>query len=237
MLKFFRATSLVAVSITLISAVITADAGYAFGNDQSTPLSANNIIIDPSQIAAEQAQLDLVKSGKVTATRADNGDIIYVPSNGIMPKSLLNSNDVDADAATLSSLTDLVRTQDVDDSLSKEERCLASAVYFEAKGESLAGQLAVARVVLARANSGRFASTLCGVVFQKGQFSFVRGASLPPIRTDSMHWRNAVAISNIALDNTWKSPVEGALFFHARHVSPGWRLTRIGSVDNHIFYR
>jgi spore germination cell wall hydrolase CwlJ-like protein len=154
-----------------------------------------------------------------------------------MPKSLLNPNDVDADAATASSLIDLVRTQDIDDSLSKEERCLASAVYFEAKGESLAGQLAVARVVLARANSGRFASTLCGVVFQKGQFSFVRGASLPPIRADSMHWRNAVAISNIALDNTWKSPVEGALFFHARHVSPGWRLTRIGSVDNHIFYR
>ena len=63
MLKFFRATSLVAVSFALISAVITADAGYAFGNDQSTQLSANNIIIDPSQIAAEQAQLDLVKSG------------------------------------------------------------------------------------------------------------------------------------------------------------------------------
>jgi spore germination cell wall hydrolase CwlJ-like protein len=97
--------------------------------------------------------------------------------------------------------------------------------------------LAVARVILARANSGRFPSTLCGVIFQKGQFSFVRGTSLPSIQMDSKHWRNAVAISNIALDNTWESPVEGALFFHARHVSPGWRLTRIGSVDNHIFYR
>ncbi len=231
MLKFFRAASFVAVSCTLISAALV------FGNDQSTQLSTNTIVIDPEQIAAERAQLDLAKSGKVTATRADNGDIIYVPGNGLMPKSLLNPNAVDADATIASSLTDLVRTQDVDDSLSKEERCLASAVYFEAKGESLAGQLAVARVVLARAYSGRFASTLCGVVFQKGQFSFVRGASLPPVRTDSMHWRNAVAISNIALDNTWKSPVEGALFFHARHVSPGWRLTRIGSVDNHIFYR
>ena len=231
MLKFFRAASFVAVSCTLISAALV------FGNDQSTQLSTNTIVIDPEQIAAERAQLDLAKSGKVTATRADNGDIIYVPGNGLMPKSLLNPNAVDADATIASSLTELVRTQDVDDSLSKEERCLASAVYFEAKGESLAGQLAVARVVLARAYSGRFASTLCGVVFQKGQFSFVRGASLPPVRTDSMHWRNAVAISNIALDNTWKSPVEGALFFHARHVSPGWRLTRIGSVDNHIFYR
>jgi hypothetical protein len=237
MFKFFRAASLVAVSCTLVSSVIAADSGAAIGNNQRAQLSANTTILDPMQTTAEQAQLDLTKSGKVTAIIADNGDIIYVPSNGIVPKSLLNPNDIDADAAIASSLTDLVRTQAVDDSLSNEERCLASAVYFEAKGESLAGQLAVARVVLARANSGRFPRTLCGVVLQKGQFSFVRGASLPSIQTDSMHWRNAVAISNIALDNSWKSPMEGALFFHARHVSPGWRLTRIGSVDNHIFYR
>lgn len=235
MLKFFRAASLVAVSCTLVSSVIAADSRAAFGNDLSTALTAKNSIIDPTQIATEQAQMDLAKSGNVTAIRADNGDIIYVPSNGIMPKLPLTATDVDA--VTASSLTDLVRTQAVDDSLSKEERCLASAVYFEAKGESLAGQLAVARVVLARANSGRFPSTLCGVVLQKGQFSFVRGASLPAVQMGSVDWRNAVAISNIALENSWKSPVEGALFFHARHVSPGWRLTRLGSVDNHFFYR
>jgi spore germination cell wall hydrolase CwlJ-like protein len=210
MLKFFRAASLVAVSCTLVSSVIAADSKAVLNNDQSAPLSANASVIDPMQTTAEQAQLDL-------------------PNSSPIPN--------DIDAATASTLTDLVRTQAVDDSLSNEEHCLASAVYFEAKGESLAGQLAVARVILARANSGRFPSTLCGVIFQKGQFSFVRGASLPSIQTDSKHWRNAVAISNIALDNKWQSPVEGALFFHARHVSPGWRLTRIGSVDNHIFYR
>jgi spore germination cell wall hydrolase CwlJ-like protein len=48
-------------------------------------------------------------------------------------------------------------------------------------------------------------------------------------------WQEAVAISKIALNDSWKSPVEGALFFHARHVTPGWNLTRIGSIDNHIF--
>ena len=210
MLNFFRAASLVVVSCTLVSSVIAGDTKAFLSNDQSAPLSANAPVIDPMQTTVEQAQLDL-------------------------PKPFPNPNDIDS--ATASTLTDLVRMQAVDDSLSKDERCLASAVYFEAKGESLAGQLAVARVILARANSGRFPSTLCGVIFQKGQFSFVRGASLPSIQTDSKHWRNAVAISNIALDNTWESPVEGALFFHARHVSPGWRLTRIGSVDNHIFYR
>jgi spore germination cell wall hydrolase CwlJ-like protein len=215
MLKFFRATSLVAVSCVLASAVFTADASFAFGNDQGTYLKANTTTVDATQIAAERAQLDLAKSGKVTATIADNGD----------------------DALSAASLADLVDTQDVRDSLSNEERCLAGAVYFESKGESLTGQLAVARVILARANSGRFPSTLCGVVFQKSQFSFVRGAGMPPIRTGSKGWQEAVAISKIALNDSWKSPVEGALFFHARHVTPGWNLTRIGSIDNHIFYR
>ena len=215
MLKFFRATSLVAVSCILVSAVFTADASFAFGNDQGTYSKANTATEDATQIAAERAQLDLAKSGKVTATIADNGD----------------------DALSAASLADLVDTQDVRDSLSNEERCLAGAVYFESKGESLTGQLAVARVILARANSGRFPSTLCGVVFQKSQFSFVRGAGMPPIRTGSKGWQEAVAISKIALNDSWKSPVEGALFFHARHVTPGWNLTRIGSIDNHIFYR
>jgi spore germination cell wall hydrolase CwlJ-like protein len=215
MLKFFRATSLVAVSCILVSAVFTADASFAFGNDQGTYSKANTTTVDATQIAAERAQLDLAKSGKVTATIADNGD----------------------DALSAASLADLVDTQDVRDSLSNEERCLAGAVYFESKGESLTGQLAVARVILARANSGRFPSTLCGVVFQKSQFSFVRGAGMPPVRTGSKGWQEAVAISKIALNDSWKSPVEGALFFHARHVTPGWNLTRIGSIDNHIFYR
>jgi len=239
MLKFFRAASVAAVSFTLAAAVISADAGFAFGNDQSTSLNATAITVDAAQIAAEQATLDLAKSGKVTATLADNGDIVFVPGNGGMPamdpKTPVSfAND---DVISASSLSELVRAQDTDDALSAEERCLAGAVYFESKGESLAGQLAVARVVMARANSGRFPTTLCGVVFQKSQFSFVRGGDMPPIATGSKHWRNAVAISKIALDDGWKSPVEGALFFHARHVSPGWRLTRLGSVDNHIFYR
>ena len=241
MLKFYRAASLVVVSCTLVAAVVTADAGFAFGNDQGTYLKANTIVVDASQIAAEQAQVDLAKSGKVTATLADNGDIVFVPGNGGMPKMEPQSNsgqrDLSDDAISASSLAELVGTQDVKDSLSNEEHCLAGAVYFESKGESLTGQLAVARVILARANSGRFPTTLCGVVFQKSQFSFVRGAGMPPIRTSSRDWQEAVAISKIALNDSWKSPVEGALFFHARHVSPGWRLTRIGSIDNHIFYR
>jgi spore germination cell wall hydrolase CwlJ-like protein len=136
-----------------------------------------------------------------------------------------------------SSLRQLVKQQSVGGALGKQMQCLAGTVYFESKGESLAGQLAVARVVMARASSSRFPNSICGVVYQRSQFSFVRGGRMPRINTGGQHWRNAVAISKIAMNNGWKSPVEGALFFHARYVSPGWRLKRIPTIDNHIFYR
>jgi spore germination cell wall hydrolase CwlJ-like protein len=240
MLKIVRAASLVAISCTLASAVLTADAGFAFGNDQSTALSASSIVVDAAQIAADQQNVDRLKTGEVTTKLSENGDIIFIPENVGADTSedvtVFAEDDRDA-RISASSLPQLVRMQDISEPLDNEERCLAGAVYFESKGESLAGQLAVARVVIARAKSGRFPTTLCGVVYQKSQFSFVRGGGMPPISTGSTHWRNAVAISRIALENSWKSPVEGALFFHARHVSPGWRLTRIGSIDNHIFYR
>jgi spore germination cell wall hydrolase CwlJ-like protein len=135
------------------------------------------------------------------------------------------------------SLAELVEAQPQPAELSSELRCLAGAIYFEAKSESLPGQLAVGRVVVNRAKSGRFPSSYCGVVYQPSQFSFVRGHSMPAIRTNSQDWREAVAIAEIAHANSWRSPTEGALFFHAARVSPGWHLTRVARVDNHVFYR
>jgi hypothetical protein len=134
-------------------------------------------------------------------------------------------------------LAELVAVQPRPAELSREMHCLAGAVYFEARGETLAGQLAVGRVIVERANSSRFPDSYCGVVFQRSQFSFVRGNHMPRIRTGSRAWRNAVAIAQIAHGGSWESPAEGALFFHATRVRPGWRLTRIGRVDNHVFYR
>lgn len=135
------------------------------------------------------------------------------------------------------SLAQLVSGQPEPAELSRELNCLAGAIYFEAKGESLAGQLAVGRVIVARSKSGRFPNSYCGVVYQPSQFSFVRGSSMPSIPKASRHWKNAVAVAQIAHGNTWRSPVEGALFFHAAYVSPGWRLKRVGRVENHVFYR
>jgi N-acetylmuramoyl-L-alanine amidase len=142
------------------------------------------------------------------------------------------ANDSDAD-----SLSELVAQQPQPAELSHELNCLAGAIYFESKGETLEGQLAVGRVIVARTKSGRFPETYCGVVYQPSQFSFVRGRAMPAIARSSRHWKNAVAIAKIAHEGTWRSPVEGALFFHAAYVSPGWRLKRMARIDNHVFYR
>jgi spore germination cell wall hydrolase CwlJ-like protein len=119
----------------------------------------------------------------------------------------------------------------------RQIECLAAGIYFESKSEPLAGQLAVGEVIANRAESGRFASTYCGVLFQRGQFSFVRGKSWPHINKDSRQWHNAVAIAKIVDQDLKDSAASDALFFHARRVHPGWHLKRVASIGNHVFYR
>ena len=120
---------------------------------------------------------------------------------------------------------------------SRELECLAVGIYYESKSEPLAGQLAVGQVIANRSHSGRFAPTYCGVLFQRSQFSFVRGHSYPAPARASRQWENAVAIAKIVDQKLHISSVPGALFFHAKRVSPGWHLARLGAVGNHIFYR
>ena len=137
-------------------------------------------------------------------------------------------------AATLAETVAKLRSTEAG---SRELECLAGAIYFESKSESLPGQLAVGHVIANRAQSGRFPSSYCGVVFQRSQFSFVRGRSLPYIPHTSQDWKDAVAIAKIVDQELHPSPVGKALFFHARRVSPGWRLTRVATLGNHVFYR
>jgi len=121
---------------------------------------------------------------------------------------------------------------------SRELACLATGIYFESKSEPLAGQLAVGQVIANRAQSGgRFPSTYCGVLFQRGQFSFIHGGSLPRVSHDNRQWQTAVAIAKIVDQGLKNSLVGDALFFHARYVSPGWHLKKVASIGNHIFFR
>jgi N-acetylmuramoyl-L-alanine amidase len=150
------------------------------------------------------------------------------------------AGDVSVEAPTKVSgnLSDMVAQLRSSDAGSREIECLATGIYFESKSEPLAGQLAVGKVIANRAQSGgRFPPTYCGVLFQRGQFSFVRGHSLPSVPRSNKQWQTAVAIAKIVSQGLKESVAGSALFFHARYVSPGWHLKRVASIGNHVFYR
>ena len=125
--------------------------------------------------------------------------------------------------------------------LDEQANCMAVAVYHEARGETLEGQLAVARVIMNRAASGKYPTTWCGVVKQPWQFSFVnpRSGYMPGVDEGSAAWRKAQGITRLAMANAVPSLPTDCLWYHADYVAPSWgrRLTRVDKIGAHIFYR
>ena len=149
-----------------------------------------------------------------------------------------NADDSQPAVRPSDNLASMVAQLRAPDAGSRELECLATGIYFESKGEPLSGQLAVGKVIANRAESGgRFPGTFCGVLFQRGQFSFVHGRSLPSVPRTNKQWQTAVAIAKIVDQDLKESPVGDALFFHARYVAPGWHAKRVASIGNHVFYR
>ena len=135
-------------------------------------------------------------------------------------------------AALIDAITDLPEVR-----LDRDARCLAIAVYHEAKSEPLEGQLAVAQVILNRVESGKYAATVCGVVHQPRQFSFTRDRR-SDTPTNGAQWRTAQAIAVVAVTRNWRNVAPDALSFHATRVAPSWRnMQRVSTIGNHVFYR
>ena len=129
--------------------------------------------------------------------------------------------------------------------MSSEKRCLAEAVYFEARSEPVEGQAAVAQVVLNRVSSGLYPPSICGVVYQGRrhymgcQFSFAcEGKSLRITEAES--WSTAVRIADEVLaGQTYLSQVGRSTHYHADYVRPYWAhtLTRMEKIGHHVFYK
>lgn len=159
----------------------------------------------------------------------------FVEDPGILEAALLDEPDIKLRPETLAALVAEIR-HEPGDARDPELECLARSVYWEAKGEQLEGQLAVAEVILNRVEDGRFGASVCAVVKAPGQFSFVQRGAIPAPR-DAAAYAVARAIARIALEQHWTPVVGKATHFHATRVNPGWRLTRVAQVGNHIFYR
>jgi spore germination cell wall hydrolase CwlJ-like protein len=111
-------------------------------------------------------------------------------------------------------------------------RCLSEVVYHEARGESYRGRLAVAQTVLNRVKSVHFPNTVCGVVFQKSQFSWTR--------TWNQSWtadRDSIQVARVALMGTHSMKDFHALYFHNKTVKPAWKRQYLTTIDNHVFYK
>ena len=194
--------------------------------------------VAPAQAGPATEPLIPIESASLPKVVAPQPLSIETPAP-VDPLQPLESEDEAAEpvkpSGDLASLVAQLRSSDPG---SREVECLAVGIYFESKSEPLAGQLAVGEVIANRANSkGRFPSSYCGVLFQRSQFSFVRGRSLPAVPRSSRQWQTAVAVAKIVDQQLKTSAAPNALFFHARRVSPGWKLKRVASIGNHIFYR
>lgn len=152
------------------------------------------------------------------------------------PSGLASDELAESDVVAYPTLAAAVAAQSTHDGDDKAIQCLAGAIFYEAKGEPLSGQLAVADVIINRSKSGRFPSDLCDVVTQRGQFGFVRGGRIPNINEDSRYYRTAVAVAKVALAEAWDGQAERALYFN-RGRAPASGLTKVASIGNHIFWR
>jgi spore germination cell wall hydrolase CwlJ-like protein len=126
----------------------------------------------------------------------------------------------------------------------RERRCLATAIYFEARGEPVRGQIAVGQVIMNRVRSPMFPETICGVVYQGQmhpgcQFSFTCDG-----RTDTPHndeqWSLAQSIAKkITAGDLWLPEVGYSTYYHANYVSPAWvgEMSKIDKIGRHIFYK
>lgn len=199
------------MSSTFALAEVTADTASPVKNALETP-----VLVAADLVANDSS----VEPGNTTSSFVQPG----------LEPAVANVDEADT-------LAELVSRSDGNFALDAEAKCLATAVYYEARSESLNGQLAVANVVLQRARSGRFPTSLCGVVTQRGQFSFVRAGRLPEAPGNAAQWRTAKAIAHIAQQGSWDNPVEGALYFHATRVAPGWDRERVTRIGGHVFYR
>jgi spore germination cell wall hydrolase CwlJ-like protein len=218
MLASFRSALLMvaALTATIIAPARAGPSGEPLlpAESATLPTAAIPQLLDP------QGEPTLSQPQAATP-QGDNDDVVAEPA--VKP------------TGDLASMVSQLRAADAG---SHELECLATGIYFEAKSEPLAGQLAVGKVIANRTDShGRFPGTYCGVLFQRGQFSFVHGGRLPAVPHSNKQWQTAVAIAKIVDQDLKESSVGDALFFHARYVAPGWRMKRVASIGNHVFYR
>ena len=127
----------------------------------------------------------------------------------------------------------------------KQLECLTRNIYWEAASEPFEGKVGVAQVTMNRVQSGKFATSVCGVVYQKNvfyekvvcQFSWYceNASKIRPIHKEM--WKESEEVAKKVLLENFRLPsLKNALYYHADYVNPGWQKPKIDKIGRHIFY-
>ena len=237
--RFFRAAGFAAAAVVLSAAASIATPSQAEG-PAAIVAPAPALPVDGGSPASIEAALDGAEAQVAPEPKAEEkpGIVKTLWTAATNWVGLANTPVATARSEKLKNLDDLVVAYAGTTTDGREQDCLAKAVYFEARGETVEGQLAVAEVVINRAGSGRYPADLCSVITQPWQFSFIRKGRFPAPDMGSDAWRKAVAVAKIAQGKLADRLPSNVLWYHADYVAPSWgkRLTRQAKIGLHIFY-
>lgn len=141
----------------------------------------------------------------------------------------------------LLSLTKLFPISSVEASESAQLNCLAKNLFHEARGEGKHGMMMVGHVVLNRVKSKKFSDTICGVIYQPKQFSWVHKKKKHTVSKESKEWKTAVEVAKMVLERS-HDPTKGSLYFYSSSSikkKPSWAKKKevVTKVGNHVFLR
>lgn len=129
-------------------------------------------------------------------------------------------------------------TFDVPEELQKDFECMALNLHYEARGESTKGMIAVANVVMNRTENPNFPNSVCEVIYQKKQFSWVNSKTRLTFRTTS--YKAKFIAYEAIVNKTLEDNTSGALYFHVTNLKTNWeygKLHKTANIGNHVFYK
>ncbi len=209
--KIFGASALAAIGF----ATLPLTTGFAFETEEAITAEADDMLLlnagmgDLAMAASTEPVIELNDSVTLLADEETETPIVVE----------------EAEAEALA----------INDARDEELECLAKAIQYESRGEPHVGQLAVAQVIMNRVASPRFPNSICGVIYQRGQFSSIHRYTP---RRGAM-WERSIALAIDARNSVSGQVAPGALYFHTTRVSPRFARTkqRVAQHGNHIFYR
>lgn len=244
-----RTGSLRAAGLALTTLAVLAAASLDVRAEAEHPASPDSAATQLSRIMTrEQAAIDALAAARIARLADDHAALdAAAPAKGDAGKAevTLAARQVAPETVAAPARLDFAALDGMPAATGDEQfRCLAEAVYFESRGEPLAGQIGVAEVVLNRVDSPLYPNSICGVTRQgvgsgRGcQFSYACDGR-PEAMTSAVPRARAEKIARMLLDGRARDVTSGATNFHATYVRPDWSrtFTRTAAIGAHVFYR